>query len=660
MTMRRSEVLLRLGAIMFAWASLAVHARQLDLTVRLDPATRVVEGRAVIRIEPRAAVTLELDARHVVQAAALDGRPVVGGTDDGRHAWRVSAADRGATLEITWRGALDALPTEVSDRDALRTDRAFADTRGSFLPAFAAWHPVAREGFTGYRVTLDLPADHPGLVPGDLLEESTRDGRYRATFAFRHRNGGVDLMAGPYQVGTRAHRTPGGRHVVLRTCLPPDLVHLADAYLESSARFIDRYDRAIGPYPYNVFSVVSSPTPTGFGMPALTYLGAQVLRLPFIRDTSFGHEVLHNWWGNGVFVDYARGNWSEGLTTFMADYAYRVDAGPAEARAMRLDWLRDLASVPPSQDQPLRAFVARHHMASQIIGYRKTAMLFSMLSDEIGTDAFSGAMRAFWGRHRFRVASWDDLWAEIARVAKRDLSRDRAQWLDRTGLPELRLHGVQRDPRGIEITITQSGTPFAVRVPVVVETDGRRREHRVDMEERTTRVALPVDAGAGRVLLDPDFRTLRALAESELPPILRQVMASARPRLLVPTDDAEVRAAALRLGAVMLDQSATMTERGDAAGDVLVVGLAPDVARWLADQGLAMPAEVDRPADAQVWAVRRAGGVAVVVAARDAATIDALARPLPHYGRQSWLVMAGGRVTDRGVWPAAPQSLAFE
>ena len=36
--------------------------------------------------------------------------------------------------------------------------------------------------------------------------------------------------------------------------------------------------------------------------------GFAVLRLPFIPYTSLPHEILHNWWGNGVWVDYAGGN----------------------------------------------------------------------------------------------------------------------------------------------------------------------------------------------------------------------------------------------------------------------------------------------------------------------------------------------------------------
>jgi hypothetical protein len=46
-----------------------------------------------------------------------------------------------------------------------------------------------------------------------------------------------------------------------------------------------------------------------------------------------------------------------------------------------------------------------------------------------------------------------------------------------------------------------------------------------------------------------------------------------------------------------------------------------------------------------------------VVSARDVAALQALARPLPHYGRQSWLVFEGSKAVDRGIWPDAALSV---
>ena len=61
-----------------------------------------------------------------------------------------------------------------------------------------------------------------------------------------------------------------------------------------------------------------------------------MIRLPFIMHTSLGHEIAHCWWGNGVYVDYEKGNWSEGLTTYVADYLYKERASLGQAREYRL------------------------------------------------------------------------------------------------------------------------------------------------------------------------------------------------------------------------------------------------------------------------------------------------------------------------------------
>ena len=188
--------------------------------------------------------------------------------------------------------------------------------------------------------------------------------------------------------------------------LAPYERQLADAYLRDSARYIAHYSERIGAYPFTEFSVVASPLPTGFGMPTLTYLGEQVLCLPFIRASSLGHEVLHNWWGNGVQVDYASGNWSEGLTTFMADYAYKEEQSAAAAREMRLGWLRDFAALPADAHQALAEFRSRTHGAAAAVGYGKAAMVFVMLRDLIGEEAFAHGIRSFWAQNRFRIAGW--------------------------------------------------------------------------------------------------------------------------------------------------------------------------------------------------------------------------------------------------------------
>lgn len=81
---------------------------------------------------------------------------------------------------------------------------------------------------------------------------------------------------------------------------------LAQRFIETAKLYIPFYQRLIGSYPFVKFAVVENSEQTGYGMPSFTLLGSQVIRFPFILHTSYPHEILHNWWGNGAFVKQKR------------------------------------------------------------------------------------------------------------------------------------------------------------------------------------------------------------------------------------------------------------------------------------------------------------------------------------------------------------------
>ena len=54
---------------------------------------------------------------------------------------------------------------------------------------------------------------------------------------------------------------------------------------------------------------------------------------------------------------------------------------------------------------------------------------------------------------------------------------------------------------------------------------------------------------------------------------------------------------------------------------------------------------------AQVWTVQGSANPVAVISAKDEASLEALARPLPHYGAQSYLAFEGARAIERGAWP---------
>ncbi|HEX4926422.1 MAG TPA: M1 family aminopeptidase [Burkholderiales bacterium] len=621
-----------------AAASLACAAAEPDLSldVRLDPATREL------------AATAELAAPRGFRFTPHPSLSV-------RRTTRLASGK----LRIEYGGVLPALDRRIDFRGVLRALPPMAAPEGSFLPAGSGWYPQPSQRFT-YRVRLRVDGSQKALVEGRLLEESSAKDWYEALFEQLVPAEGIDLMAGPYETSERMLELRGGKRISIRTYFTAELASLADAYLDDSARYLERYSAEIGAYPFSQFSIVASPLPSGFGMPTLTYIGAQVLRLPFIRATSLGHEVLHNWWGNGALVDYSRGNWSEGLTTFMADYAFKEDESPQAARDMRLGWLRDLAATPPGTQRALAGFHSREHGADAVTGYGKSAMLFFMLRDAIGEAAFSRGIRGFWREQRFKIASWDDLRAAFEQASGRDLRGFFSQWVERPGAPAISIASARQQGK-LELQIAQSEPAYALRIPVEIRFADRAETRWVEIDDKNQVVSIELAQRAVGVRLDPDVRVYRRLTPEELPPILRQWILARSPHVLFATRGME---SGKTLAEHFFEAPFRVTDK---ASDepLLIIGLHADVDAALARLGLpAPPSEVTGKGTAQVWTVRAAAtpvaAPVAVVSAKDAASLAALARPLPHYGAQSWLVFEGARAIARGSWPPSPRAVPVE
>lgn len=661
------------------WAMLATAAESTrapvhqSIKVHIEPARLELTAEARITVRAGGAAELALADRFKVEHIAANGKALGAPArrEAGLQVWSLPTAPRARRIELRWRGKLEPLDAALTHRQTLEHAAPVAGARGAFLPADSAWYPQVRSSGTpqlmSYDLSLDLPAAQRGLVPGRLRREDTHAGRYRAHFSFPFPAEGIDLLAGPYRVEERQIRSRDNRTVRLRTYFHPEIAELAAGYLDAIQGYVDLYEGWIGAYPYTEFSVVSSPTPTGFGMPTLTYLGIDVLKLPFIKTTSLGHEILHNWWGNGVHPDYAHGNWSEGLTTFMADYAYKERESEAGAREMRLAWLRNLAAIPPGQDRPLAEFkfTERTHGTSEIVGYDKAALLFLMLRDSLGHETFDRALRRFWRDHRFGVANWDDLRRAFEAEAGRDLQPFFAQWLTRSGVPALRLASAERIGRGddgdhgaVVVTLEQDEPAYALDVPLAIRTGRGEIIRTVHMEGTREQIEIEVDATPLAVALDPDLRIARRLAPKEAPPILRQAMIDPKTEVVL-LGDAAVVEAGRQLAARLLDHAPRQRapERTPDDTALLVLGTHTEVDAWLARHGLpARPISLGGKGSAQVWTAQTAAGaVLAVVSARDAEALTALRRPLPHYGQQSWLVFDGAKANERGVWEAVPQ-----
>ncbi|NIR32715.1 MAG: hypothetical protein GWN84_26135, partial [Gammaproteobacteria bacterium] len=484
---------------------------------------------------------------------------------------------------------------------------------------------------------------------------------HAVAWAERHAQEDIYLVAGRFATYRRAE---GGVEalVYLRT---PDAA-LARRYLEVTPGYLEEYGRLIGPYPYAKFALIENFGQTGYGMPSFTLLGPRVIRLPFILHSSYPHEILHNWWGNGVYVDYASGNWSEGLTAYLADH--RIQARRGRGVGYRREALQKYRNyVSEVQDFALRDFRGGHGDVTQAVGYNKTLMVFHMLRRRLGDEGFFAGLRRFYREWRFRRAGYRELQAAFEAQAGIDLADFFAQWVERAGAPALALSDVHTDvhTRGDEsayritgtLLQTQPGPAYTLRIPVAVHVDGGGEPLRrtLTMDAKRLDLDLGVKARPLRLEIDPEFDLFRRLSQAEIPPSLGELF-GARDALFVlparapPARRARYRALAERLGAAEMATDAALAAL-PAQRPVWLLGWENRHRRRMREALAAQETSFD---DGTLMlagrALARADHCIVLSARRDAdeaplgwlgcevpAGFAGLARKLPHYGKYGYL-----------------------
>lgn len=635
-----------------------------QITLLMDPAARTLTVRDLMEIEGSGEVVMDLAASMVITEITVDGR-----TPARVRRGEKLRIDLGAAglhkIDISYKGLLSRM-TERSG--GYGNAPLMASQTGSYLASNSAWHPIIQGVAASYQISMTLPAPQKAIVPGRLIEEQSQDGQYRAVIKSELPAQGIVLIAGPFVINEQQHGD-----ITLRTYFVPGLKSLSTDYLQSTAGYIDHFSKAIGDYPFSSFSVVSGPLPVGLGFAGMTYIGEKVLRLPFIRFTSLGHEVLHNWWGVALKVNYLKGNWAEGLTTYMADYAFAKKRDQDKGKQIRTGWLRDYAALPPRRDRAVRSFTSRRHDAAQIIGYNKVAFIFHMLEGKIGKADFDKGIRNLWTRHKFSTADWSDIQAAFEQASSQDLDVFFRQWVDRSGAPGLVLSDIKKNGENLSFTLSQPGLSYALQVPIRLVTSKGEEMFQASIEGQASRVELPLSGHPISLIIDPDFDIFRRLNATETPPIFRDTTLHSDTAVIFVGSDPQMGQTSRKLASSMLDGPPRFIDNAQAPlaslgavgkGPLLIIGPDNAVRQYLAANNLpATPSALAGQGSARAWAWRWTDSEKnqhpmLVVEAADNKALQALLRPLPHYGRQGYLIFSGAKVRENGFWPASSGPLA--
>lgn len=504
-----------------------------QLHVRLHPAETSISVSDVVQL-PAGTDSTAFSLRSSLTVKAVGAElTLLGESGAGRlRHYQINRLPADGKIQLSYEGKI------VSEKTTGPFDmpESVLDTENLYLDAGSAWLPVFKD-FPLHTFTLHVEAPDNWQI---ISQGKRTDDATGFTFGMPRPQDDIYLIGGRYQRYSKDH---DGIEIVVY--LHQADTALAERYLSSSADYISLYNDWIGRYPYAKFAVVENRWQTGYGMPSFTLLGSRVIRLPFILNTSLPHEILHNWWGNGVYIDFSKGNWSEGLTAYMSDHLNSEQKG--NGREYRRKALERYANFAAEQgDFALAEFRSRHDEASQAIGYSKALMLFHMLRKQSGDDVFDKNIRQFWQRYQFKYATFVDLIQQLYTGADNEMNIERfiSQWLIRSGAPEISLDNVSVDKRddgyllSIKVSQQQPGAAYELTLPLEISLQGKTRTQRENilLTEKNNLITLKLDKQPLSVTLDPDYDVFRLLHEHERPATLGRLFGAKKQILVMPED----------------------------------------------------------------------------------------------------------------------------
>jgi len=515
------------------WADTVHH----DLQVKLEPTQARITVSDNIQLPVDSSRNIEFALRSSLVVSTQDAELISIGKSNHGHLqhYRLTNLPKNRMVKLRYQGKI----TTDKTQDQFGMPEYILSKDGIYLDSTSAWFPQfkAHPGMT-FNLQVEAP---PGWEIISQGKRESLNGDFR--FAMPHRQDEIYLLGGTF---TRYQQMQEDVELVIY--LREADAMLARIYLQATAQYIRFYSDLIGPYPYAKFAVVENRWQTGYGMPSFTLLGSRVIRLPFILHTSLPHEIVHNWWGNGVYIDYTDGNWSEGLTAYLSDHLDSEQRGQDVAyRRKALERYANFAAQ--GRDFPLSQFRSRHSDASQAVGYSKSLMLFHMLRQQSGDEAFYQRIKQLWQRYQFQTANYRDVIRTLYEGDKEAYESFIAQWLNRTGAPELSLGKVRVNETAsgyrlkLEVHQEQAAPPYTLQVPVEVKLAGVKvpSVKIINLTARRNVISLDFAQQPQAITLDPKYDVFRLLGAAETPSSLGRLFGANKQVLVLPTQVSPVQ-----------------------------------------------------------------------------------------------------------------------
>ena len=495
------------------------------LSVGFDLEKNLLKGRAVLHLKEDADLNIPIDAFKIV-SVTLNKQPVQYDIHDG-------------TLEVHGKGTVEILYEAVfeggntHENDGVHAANAISD-KGIYLRS--NWYPSIG-GTAFYRLNALIPEGFTAISEADEISVAAAENGREFSFNFPHPLQGISLVAGRYM---EKRETFDG--IDIYSYFFPEDGAYAKKCAEHSKRSLSRYKELFSPYPYKRFSCVENFLPAGYSTPTLVVLDRAVVHPRFVAEQFLNREILRQWFGNHVYAGVESGDWSEGLISYLSVHLAedQKNAGWRVRKNLMIDYENYVTAL---KDFPLQDFRGKADPVSGMIGRVKGAMLFHMLHNLVGDEAFFTVLKALATEKEFQEISWEDLQSIVESKSGKQLEWFFSQWLTRKGMPSIdvlnqRVMVLKGEPT-VLFDIVQNGETYILDLPVTIKTENGEVTERLTIERKKESFEIPVRGNPLEMVIDARYDVFRRLSKEERPPVLSGVLEDDKVLIVLPGETEE-------------------------------------------------------------------------------------------------------------------------
>ncbi len=275
------------------------------------------------------------------------------------------------------------------------------------------------------------------------------------------------------------------------------------------APIIRMYDANFGPFPFNSYGALDSPTYGGGALEAYSY-ATYGGGLP----DEDAHEPSHTWWGGILPNTYLKSFWNESFANWSSGYYAR--GVPIGNVLERRDAFQTV-SMPQDifNEATLMNSGASVGAAGGALGYGKGALVLAMLEQLIGTTNLVDCMKEWVKIHpKGEPAEWEEFEEVVLRrMAQFQLKDFFDDWFRRPGFANVSLEGGKFSNGKFEGSLHWNGAKFRMPLDLWFENKGGGMQVRVlDTKNVTADGHFTIsmaDFRPNKVYFDPYHRGLR-------------------------------------------------------------------------------------------------------------------------------------------------------